>query len=145
MSHRICHRRQPRIVRAILRLQRRLHPVFAGIIGDDIDCSRHGVRAIEHRTGSAQHLDALDILFVVEVSDVVGVYAGKLRMTVDHHQHGTRPVAAHATQLDMPRAAVAHAEAEDAALRHKQARHHPRYSRQDLCLPRSLKLTAVDY
>ncbi len=47
---------------------------------------------------------------------MVRVYAGKLRLAVNHHQHRARPVAAYAAELDMPRAAVAYPEAEDTSL-----------------------------
>lgn len=50
------------------------------------------------------------MLLVVEVGHVVGIYAGELRLAVDHHEHRARPVASDAAQFDMARSAVAHAE-----------------------------------
>ena len=75
---------------------------------------------------------ALGIILVVKISHMVRVYACKLRLAVEHHQHRRGPVAPNTAHLDMARASVADAEAEYAPLGDKEARHLARYGRQEL-------------
>ena len=74
---------------------------------DDVDDAAHGVRAVERRLRSAQHLDALDV--GEDERREVELAPGRDRVVdpdaVDHHQGVAHVAAADAHGLDVARAA----------------------------------------
>ena len=131
---------EPGVVGAVLRHEGGFDAIFAWSAGDDVDHTGHCVGAVEHRPRSAKNLHALHIILAVEVADGMGVYSGKLRLPVDHHEHSRCPVAADAAELDIARSAVAHSKAENAPLSHEETRHLPAEHAQQLRLAGGFEL-----
>ena len=144
VSHGICNRGKPSVVGAVLRLEGGGHTVFLRIFSYDIYRSCHGIRSVKHGSGSAQHLDAVNIFLIIEIGDMMGIDSGELRLSVNHHKYSTGPVAAHTAEFYVTGSAVADSETENTALGDKQTRDHAGYSGKHLSLSRSLKLPVIN-
>ena len=91
---------------------------------NDVDCPGHSIRAVKNRRRAAKYFNTLYILFIIEIGNVVGVYACKLGLSVEHHKHSACPVASDAAQFYVSGSAIApHSKSEYATLCHKQTRH----------------------
>ena len=123
-----------RAVRAGAETDVGLHAVLTHLARHDVDHTAHGVGAVEHRGGAAQHLHPLGHHRLVRVAYGVAEDALVLRMAVDEHHHAARR-AAKSAQADAPGGTVAHGVTHHGARRYEQSGHLLGKSGQHVCAP----------
>ena len=98
----------------------------------DVHHAAHGIRAIEHRGGAADHLYAVGHHGLIGIADGMVEDVGILWMAIDEHQHAR--AAREATQVERAAATATDAIAHDATAVDEQARHLLRQCGQDALL-----------